>query len=245
MHKQPLERCSAAFIKVFFKKIKSLVQVSNVFKTQSNIYNGVFLRKQLAVFSRQLFSQNSSIIDLRLSSKYASVSILILTTWCNLDSIGNFIACQSPYRGKFLLTGRSNTSTMMSQPSRCVLQKSMICRRIFCDVSRGVPGIFVQTVKLLSQTVTYIEYNESLQFEGDSHNDLPHIRFAVYKIIANNKKTLIVVFFAQTQFWPPYRSWSFILLENTPGSCPALVIKKLENQLKNEIQFTCLSKFLN
>ena len=47
---------------------------------------------------------------------------------------------------------------------------------------------FVQTVKLLSQTVTYIEYNESLQFEGDSLNDLPHIRFVVYKIIANNKK---------------------------------------------------------
>ena len=57
---------------------------------------------------------------------------------------------------------------------------------------------FVQTVKLLSQTVTYIEHNESLQFEGDSLNHLPHIRFAVYKIITNNKKTLIVVFFAQT-----------------------------------------------
>ena len=60
----------------------------------------------------------------------------------------------------------------------------------------------------------------------------PHIYLTVYKIIANNNKTLIVVSLAQTQFRRPYHSWSLILLENTPGSCPTLAIKKLENELK-------------
>ena len=45
--------------------------IRGVIRTQSNIYDGSFLRKQLAAFSRQLFLETRSIVDVRLGSKYA------------------------------------------------------------------------------------------------------------------------------------------------------------------------------
>ena len=46
--------------------------IFTVLRTQSNIYDGGFMRKQLMVKSCQLFSKISSIEDVRLGSKYTS-----------------------------------------------------------------------------------------------------------------------------------------------------------------------------
>ena len=46
-----------------------------VFRTQSYIYDGVFLQKQSTVFGRQLFPQKSSIVDVWLGSKCASAYV--------------------------------------------------------------------------------------------------------------------------------------------------------------------------
>ena len=43
MQNQAIERCSAVFTKVSFKKPFPLVQVSGVFKTQSKICDAAFL----------------------------------------------------------------------------------------------------------------------------------------------------------------------------------------------------------
>ena len=48
------------------------------FRTQYNIYDGAFLQKQFTAFSRVLFSQKSSILDILLGSKYASPCFLVL-----------------------------------------------------------------------------------------------------------------------------------------------------------------------
>ena len=44
-------------------KLFFLCSRGSVFRTLSNIYDGVFFRKQIAAFSRYLFLQKSSIID--------------------------------------------------------------------------------------------------------------------------------------------------------------------------------------
>ena len=44
---------------------------SGAFRNPSKIYDGAFLRKD-GVFCPSLFSQKSSIVDVRLGSKYAS-----------------------------------------------------------------------------------------------------------------------------------------------------------------------------
>ena len=44
----------------------------SVFRSESNIYVGAFLQKQLTAKTRKLFTQKRSIVDLRLASKYAS-----------------------------------------------------------------------------------------------------------------------------------------------------------------------------
>ena len=49
-----------------------MVNTRGVFRTQSNNYNGAILQKQWTVFRRWMFSQKSSIIDVRLGSKSAS-----------------------------------------------------------------------------------------------------------------------------------------------------------------------------
>ena len=46
-----------------------------------------------------------------------------------------------------------------------------------------------------------------------------------------NNKTLIVDFFCRNLFGLPYRTCSLTSAENTPGSCSALAMKKLENHL--------------
>ena len=48
-----------------------MVNTRGVFRNQSNFYDGALLRKEITVFSRQLFSQKSS-INVRLGSKYSS-----------------------------------------------------------------------------------------------------------------------------------------------------------------------------
>ena len=45
-----------------------------IFRTQSNIYDGAFMRKWLKAKSCQLFSRKSSIVNVRLGFKYASVT---------------------------------------------------------------------------------------------------------------------------------------------------------------------------
>ena len=52
----------------------------SVFGTQLNIYDGVFLRKHLTAFIHSLFSQKSSIVDVLLSSKYAS-GVVFQSIW--------------------------------------------------------------------------------------------------------------------------------------------------------------------
>ena len=52
--------------------VTSEQDIEGLFRTQSNIYNGAFLRKWSTVFSRWLFSQKSFIIDVWLNPKYAS-----------------------------------------------------------------------------------------------------------------------------------------------------------------------------
>ena len=47
-----------------------------VIRTQSNVYGGMFLRKWLTTKSCQLFSQKSTTVDVRLGSKYTSVTCL-------------------------------------------------------------------------------------------------------------------------------------------------------------------------
>ena len=55
--------------------------------------------------------------------------------------------------------------------------------------------------------VTYLEQYGTFLFEGELLTYLPYIYFTVYKIIADNKKTLIVgFFFAQTKFGRPYHT---------------------------------------
>ena len=49
--------------------------VRGVFRTQSINYDWAFLRKQIKVFSRYLFSQKNSIADVPLGCKYVSVRI--------------------------------------------------------------------------------------------------------------------------------------------------------------------------
>ena len=61
------------------KKIFTLRHCRDVFKTQPNIYDGAFLPKQLTLFCRQLFSQNNSIVDVRLGSKCKSALYLLTT----------------------------------------------------------------------------------------------------------------------------------------------------------------------
>ena len=43
--------------------IASKTEIRGVIRTQSNIYDGAFLRQQLTVFTRYLFSQKISIVD--------------------------------------------------------------------------------------------------------------------------------------------------------------------------------------
>ena len=45
--------------------------IRGVFKINSKIYDGMFLRKQLAAKNRELLSQKRSIVDIRQGSKYA------------------------------------------------------------------------------------------------------------------------------------------------------------------------------
>ena len=47
----------------------------------STTYKGVFVQKQLMATSGQLFSQKSSIVDVWLGSKYASVNITLHLTF--------------------------------------------------------------------------------------------------------------------------------------------------------------------
>ena len=49
-----------------------------VFRTESNIFNEAFLQKKLTAKSQDLFLQKSFIVDVRLSSKYASDLVGIL-----------------------------------------------------------------------------------------------------------------------------------------------------------------------
>ena len=49
--------------------------VRGVFKTQSNNYDGAFLRKQIKIFSCYLFPQKNSIADVPLGCKHVSVRI--------------------------------------------------------------------------------------------------------------------------------------------------------------------------
>ena len=51
------------------------ITTRGVLRTQSNIYNGAFSRKYLMAFSRYLFFQESSIVDVWLGSKCSSDSI--------------------------------------------------------------------------------------------------------------------------------------------------------------------------
>ena len=44
-----------------------------IFRTHSNVYDEAFLQKQITAFSRWIFSQRSSFVDVWLGSKYASV----------------------------------------------------------------------------------------------------------------------------------------------------------------------------
>ena len=53
-----------------FRKLSEVGECRGVFRTQLNIYDEAFLQKQLTTKSRQVFSQKSSIVDVRLSSKY-------------------------------------------------------------------------------------------------------------------------------------------------------------------------------
>ena len=64
-------------VSVLLKRNSSHVKC--VFKTQSKIYDGAFLRKQLTAFSRWLYSQKSSILDIVLGSTYASVDVSCFT----------------------------------------------------------------------------------------------------------------------------------------------------------------------
>ena len=49
-----------------------MVNTGDIIRTLSNIYDGVSFWKQLTVINRYLFSQKSSIVNVRLGSKYAS-----------------------------------------------------------------------------------------------------------------------------------------------------------------------------
>ena len=50
----------------------TFLELKGVFRTLSNIWDEAFLRKLLTAFTRWLFLQKCSIVDLRLGSKYAS-----------------------------------------------------------------------------------------------------------------------------------------------------------------------------
>ena len=76
-----------------------IINTRGVFRTKSNIYDRTFLQKQLTVFSRQLFSQKSSIVNVRMSSNqvseynincFADVSKLKLIYFLNFFSTINF-----------------------------------------------------------------------------------------------------------------------------------------------------------
>ena len=62
---------AAGAFRVFIHLYRSL------FRSQSNIYDDVFLRKQLTAFSSYLFLQKNSIIDVLLGFKYTSVTYII------------------------------------------------------------------------------------------------------------------------------------------------------------------------
>ena len=51
----------------------SILEYFVPFRTQSDIYDKVFLRENLTAKSRELFSQKNSTLDVRLGSKYATV----------------------------------------------------------------------------------------------------------------------------------------------------------------------------
>ena len=60
-----------------------------VFRTQSSIYDGAFFQKWLMDFSRKLFLQNGSIMDVQLGSEYAFDTVL----YC-------YLVCLWVYRGQ-------------------------------------------------------------------------------------------------------------------------------------------------
>ena len=120
----------------FSKTSTSLVQVSGIFQTESNIYDGAFLRKQSAVFSCKLLPKKALSQIFGWGSNYAYANILILiNNKKQITTLQNFRALQHK---QLSVIGHSNTSTMMSYLSRRVLQKQMFHRRLFCNVARGI-----------------------------------------------------------------------------------------------------------
>ena len=59
------------FVRMYFCKLLA----GDIFRTQSNFYNGAFLRKSWRQ-SRELFSRKNSFLGVRLVSKYASSSFI-------------------------------------------------------------------------------------------------------------------------------------------------------------------------
>ena len=59
------------FHDAFHSQTSSIID-GGVFRTQSNIYDGAFLRKYLTAKNCQLFPQTSSNLVVRLASKYVS-----------------------------------------------------------------------------------------------------------------------------------------------------------------------------
>ena len=70
-----LQRGSYIFrsiVPIYFSGFQYSVVIRGIFRNQTNIYDGVFLRKNLTAFGRYLFLQKSSIVDIRLDFKYTS-----------------------------------------------------------------------------------------------------------------------------------------------------------------------------
>ena len=136
MYKQPLEKCSAVFIKVSLKNQRLLYKSVAHLNIYSRTYDRALLRKsQPSTVSRRFQSSSiftkTSTVDLQLGSKCASASILILINNQQQLINNNFIACQSPYRIREVFDRRSLKYLYNDEPTiKCVLQKSMCCKRL-------------------------------------------------------------------------------------------------------------------
>ena len=74
-----MEACETGTEKVEPKTWARIVYCKGVLRTQSNIYDGDFLRNQSMAETRDLFSQKGSIVDVQLTSKFVSEQFFLFS----------------------------------------------------------------------------------------------------------------------------------------------------------------------